>query len=185
MKLASTTEGFVLFDAARTAAEMVRAYEGTGFRYLDLSFGPVAAALLSDDWMPQIEQVAKEAERLGFTFIQSHAPGFNCMDPSFGERHIKAYARCFEACRELGIPNTVIHSGYDSSVLYPQGRQAYFDKNRAFYQALLPYAERYGVQMLIENSCSANMGGRYFFMTGQEMADFIDEMDHPLLQAVC
>lgn len=184
MKLASTTEGFILFDSARTAAEMVRAYEGTGFRYLDFSFGPVTTALLGDDWMPQIEQAAKEAERLGFTFIQSHTPGFNCMAPSFGQPHIEAYARCFEACRYLGIPGTVIHSGFSFDMLYPQHREEYFRQNRAFYEALLPYAEKYNVQMLIENSCSSNMAGRYFFMTGQEMADFIDEFNHPLLQAV-
>jgi sugar phosphate isomerase/epimerase len=48
---------------------------------------------------------------------------------------------------------------------------------------MIPHMEKYGVNVLIENSCEANMKGKYFPMTGEDMNAFIDALDHPMFGA--
>ena len=182
MKLATTIEDVLYDGVVSDYAEAVRAYEGSGFRHLDFSF--LAGGWLSeDDWMHSVIAAATEAERLGMDFVQAHAPGYNPMSPSYNDTYRLRFARAIEACGWLGVHNLVVHSGYDEAVRYPEGREQYFAANTAFYRELVPYMEKHRVRVLIENSCASNMGNKYWFMTGQEMADFIDAFGHPLLGA--
>lgn len=185
MKLATTIGDF--FNQTKTAAEAVRSFEGTGFRYLDYNFYHTiykGSPFLEDNWMDAVHEAAEEAERLGFTFVQAHSPNYNPLDPKADhEAGMLATLRSIEACGYLGIPNLVVHSGYTMDLKYPQDKEAYFAKNKEFYAKLFPAMEKYNVNVLIENSAEGNMGGRYFFMTGQDMVDFIDYAGHPLLHA--
>ena len=183
MKLASTTGEF--HGYARTPADAVRFYEGTGFRHLDYNFYDVlrpGCPFLGDRWLDEVEEAGREAERLGFDFIQAHSPNYNPFDPKADhEAGMLATIRSIEACGRLGIPNIVVHPGMTTELTYPDGRDGYFSRNRDFYRSLFPAMEKWNVNVLIENSAEANMGTRYFFMTGQEMRDFADYVDHPLL----
>ena len=183
MKLATTTGDFTHY--ARTPAEAVRFYEGTGFRHLDYSFydGLLPnSPLLGDRWLDQVEEAGREAERLGIDFVQAHAPDYNPFDPKADhEAGMLAANRAIEACGRLGIRNIVVHSGMTPELAYPGGRDEYFRRNRDFYRALFPAMEKWNVNVLIENSAEANMRGNYFFMTGREMCDFADYVGHPLL----
>jgi sugar phosphate isomerase/epimerase len=69
----------------------------------------------------------------------------------------------------------------NAELKYPQAREEFFRRNRDFYRSLLPAMEKWNVNVLVENSAEANMGDRYFFMTGEEMRAFADYFDHPLL----
>ena len=183
MKLASTTGEF--HGYARTPADAVRFYEGTGFRHLDYNFYNVIypeSPFLGNRWLDEVEEAGREAERLGFDFIQAHSPNYNPFDPKADhEAGMLATIRSIEACGRLGIPNIVVHPGMTTELTYPDGRDGYFSRNRDFYRSLFPAMEKWNVNVLIENSAEANMGTRYFFMTGQEMRDFADYVDHPLL----
>ena len=183
MKLASTTGDFRGY--AKTTADAVRFYEGTGFRHLDYNFYNVIypeSPFLGDRWLDEVEEAGREAERLGFDFIQAHSPNYNPFDPKADhEAGMLATIRSIEACGRLGIPNIVVHPGMTTELTYPDGRDGYFSRNRDFYRSLFPAMEKWNVNVLIENSAEANMGTRYFFMTGQEMRDFADYVDHPLL----
>ncbi len=183
MKLASTTGEFHHY--AKTTAEAVRFYEGTGFRHLDYNFynGLLpGSSLLGDRWLEEVEEAGSEAERLGFDFIQAHSPNYNPLDPRADhEAGMLATNRSIEACGRLGIPNIVVHSGMNAELKYPQAREEFFRRNRDFYRSLLPAMEKWNVNVLVENSAEANMGDRYFFMTGEEMRAFADYFDHPLL----
>ena len=183
MKLASTTCDFRGY--AKTTADAVRFYEGTGFRHLDYSFYNVIhkeSPFLGDHWLDEVEEAGREAERLGFDFVQAHSPSYNPLDPKADhEAGMLATIRSIEACGRLGIRNTVVHSGISKDLRYPIDRDEYFRLNREFYRALFPVMEKWNVNVLIENSAEANMGQSYFFMTGQEMRDFADYVGHPLL----
>ena len=183
MKLASTTGDFRGY--AKTTADAVRFYEGTGFRLLDYNFYNViheGSPFLGDRWLDEVEEAGREAERLGFDFVQAHSPNYNPLDPNADhEAGMLATLRSIEACGRLGIPNIVVHPGMTTELTYPDGRDGYFSRNRDFYRSLFPAMEKWNVNVLIENSAEANMGTRYFFMTGQEMRDFADYVDHPLL----
>ncbi len=186
MKLASTTGEFNGY--ATTPADAVRFYEGTGFRHLDYSFYSVLKPghpFLGDRWLDEVEEAGAEAARLGFDFVQAHSPSYNPFDPKADhEAGMLATNRSIEACGRLGIRNIVVHSGFTPDLTYPKDRDEYFRRNRDFYRALFPMMEKWNVNVLVENSAEANMGTRYFFMTGEEMRDFADYVDHPLLHCV-
>ena len=185
MLLAATTLDFLPYT--RSPAEAVRAFAGTGFRHLDYSFSSAnrpGSPFLTDDWLREVDEAAEAAETLGFTFVQAHAPGYNPLNPAADHEHgMLAAVRSIEACGRLGIPNIVVHSGFSADMRYPADREAYFTANRAFFERLFPAMERWNVRVLIENSAEKNMGDRFFFMTGAEMAVFLDRIGHPLLQA--
>ncbi len=183
MKLASTTGDFSGY--AKTPADAVRFYEGTGFRHLDYNFYSAifpGSPFLGDRWLDNVEAARREAERIGVDFVQAHSPNYNPLDPKVDhEAGMLATLRSIEACGRLGIRNIVVHPGMTGELTYPDGRDEYFRSNRDFYRSLFPAMEKWNVNVLIENSAEANMGTRYFFMTGQEMRDFADYVGHPLL----
>lgn len=185
MKLATTIGDFQHYTAS--SAEAVRAYEGTGFRHLDFNFYRMVydgSPFLGNDWMSEIKNAALEAERLGFDFVQAHSPGNNFLSPQQDyDTVVLGNIRSIEACGYLGVHNIVVHSGICPDMKYPLDRDAYFRVNRTFYEKLYPAMEKYNVNVLIENSATANMGTSWFFMTGQEMVDFCRYCGHPLLHA--
>ena len=183
MKLATTIGDFSAYVSS--PAEAVRLFEGTGFRHLDYSFYDVIhdnSPFLGERWMDEVEDALREAERLGFDFVQAHSPSYNPLDPKANhEAGMLATLRSIEACGRLGIRNIVVHTGIAADLRYPQDRDEYFRRNRDFYLSLAPAMEKWNVNVLAENSAEANMGGRYFPMTGAEMRDFADYVGHPLV----
>lgn len=91
-----------------------------------------------------------------------------------------ANTRAIEACGYLGIRKIVVHSGCAEELRYPGDKEKYFEVNRKFFERLYPAMEKHNVKVLIENGPGASA---YFFLRGQEMADFIDYCGHPLLGA--
>ena len=184
MKLATTTNDFHPYYCADTS-DAIGAFEGTGFRHLDFSFyyDDNPGIVSSDDWMRSIDAAGAQAQKLGMDFVQAHAPGINILDNRDDDKDLLVFSRCIEACAHLGIDRMVMHSACVPRYLYPQDRDGYFAENRDFFRRLFPVMEKYGVQVLVENSAEANSGGRYFFMTGREMREFVDYCAHPLLKA--
>lgn len=189
MRLATTIADFRDYvDYGNSPAEAVRLFEGTGFRYLDYNFYNVIypnSPFLGDKWMDQVVEAAEAADKLGMKFVQAHSPDYNPLNPKHDrEAGMLATIRSIEACGYLGVENLVVHPGFSAQYSYPQDREAYFAINREYYRSLIPAMEKHNVNVLIENSAEANTGGAYYFMTGQEMAEFLDEMDHPKFYAV-
>ena len=180
MKLATTTEDFCRY--CPTIAERVSAVCDAGFRYIDLSMynkSTDAELILSDDWKSNAEKLLEHTKRLGAKFVQAHSPGGNPFNEEKYGDLIDITIRSIEVCGILGIPNIVVHSGEEKGL----DRDAYYEKNRIFYNKLIPAMEATGVNVLIENSTVANMGDKYFFFKGDDMKCFLDWMDHPLLHA--
>jgi len=181
MRLATTTADFSKY--CETPAEIVRAFEGTGFKYLDYNFYKViypGSPFLGDNWMKEVEDAKEAADSLGFQFVQAHSPDYDPCNPSVNhEEGMLATIRSIEACAYLGIENIVVHPGIGYK--YPEERQAWFDFNKKFYTALFPVMEKTGVNVLIENGAENNVGDRCDFMKAQDMVDFVEYVNHPLL----
>ena len=79
----------------------------------------------------------------------------------------------------LGIENAVIHTGWMEGITKKQ----YFEMNAEALKPIFPAMEKNNVNVLIENSAKANMGDKYFFLTGADMKEFIDYVKHPLIHA--
>lgn len=185
MKLATTIEE--MYSYTGSPAEAIRQYEGSGFRYLDYSFYDVVRKadhpFMKDTWQTQIREAKDTADELGFTFVQAHAPACALLGEQ-AEAGMAATKRSIEACGMLGIHNMVIHSGFSEKYRYPQDQVAYFKANEPFFRSLIPTMEQYQVSILFENTTYKHThGGDYFPITGQDLVDFVEFMDHPLFGA--
>lgn len=185
MKLATTTGDLVYLSSS--PAEAVRAFEGTGFKHLDYTFwrqGWDDKPILKSDFMKPVEAAAKEAEKLGFDFVQAHSPGRNPFDEGFFDEVVLMNEHAIKACAYLGIKKMVVHTGVLEGCFYPEGRQRFFDENKRFYDALYPAASKYGVKLLAENLFSVGDNRRYMLMNGKDIADFVEYCNNPCL-GVC
>ncbi len=171
----ATTTGDVKSISKNNEEEIRNLYEA-GFRYIDFSMYTLDAnsPLMQDDWKETALALKAVADELGMEFVQAHSPGTN----PFGSKSDLTMAtniRAIEVCEVLGIENIVIHPGYESGL----SKQQWFEKNKAFYNELLPTAEKCGVNVLCENSTSKNMGSKYNINTGADMREFIEYINHP------
>ena len=185
MKIAATICDILPF--VPSPADAVRLFEGSGFRYLDYSFYHVLNQpqhpFLSDFWQKDIEKAGEEAARLGFSFVQAHAPACS-IRPEKAEPELTATLRSIEACGMLGIENMVIHTGFFREIPYRGGNQAYFEANRPFFEALIPAMEKHGVHILFENTTRRHCPDDcYFPTTAQDLNEWIDFLHHPLFGA--
>lgn len=183
MRIATTTADF--YGYYETTAQMVRAYEGTGFRHLDYSFyraNHPGSAFMTADWVKEVADAGREAEKLGFDFVQAHSPGndYFCEDT---ETVIKGNIRAIEACGYLGIDRIVVHSGRSKKFRSPEQMGAYLEAIKGFYEALYPAMEKYNVRVLAENYTPAG-DDTCSLISGNVLAELIDACAHPLL-GVC
>ena len=186
MRLANTTGDFGKFGM--TDCERVRALYDAGFRCVDLSMYQGCDPdweYLQPGWEKKIEALKQYADDLGMTFVQAHSPGGNpiAKDGSY-ELLMASTVRSIEICGMLGIENNVFHVGSREDILYTrEGEKKFFGENAKVLEELYPAMEKWGVNILIENSAKSNMGERYYFFTGEEMKAFIAYTGHPLVHA--
>ena len=177
MKLATTTEDFRKF--CKTYKEQVENVCEAGFKYIDLGMYVVDnddSLLIRDDWKKCAEELKITADKYGAKFIQAHSPGGNPLKEEGFEKLLKVTLRSIEVCGELGIKNIVVHAG-----LLPEiGKEEFFKLNKQYYQKLFPTAEKCGVNILCENGTAKNAGTMYHTNSGEDMAEFVKYVNHPL-----
>lgn len=181
MKIVNTTGDFAQY--CQNDLDRIRELHRAGFRYVDLSMYSftLSCVYMNDGWRDAVEELKREATRLGLTFVQAHSQGGNPLsdDLAYVDFLVDATVRSIEICAALGIKNTVVHPGYALGI----SRDEWFERNREFYRKLFPAMETYGVNVLIENSTAANMGDIYFANSGSDMAAFLRYVGHPMLHA--
>ncbi len=176
MKLATTISDFSYF--ASTYEQCIQLIHDAGFQYIDMNIGNYFTNL--DDCKETAKRLREFAEKLGMKFIQAHSPEGNPLLIEKQEDLVRRTNLSLEICEIMGIPQTVVHSGWMKEI----GKEEYFEKNLDFYKQLFPMMEKTGINVLIENSSSYNLGKYYYFFTGQQMVDFLNYANHPLLHAV-
>ncbi len=191
MKIATTTgdvtqHGYSVEEAIRLIAE-------AGFRHIDVSFYDIEkkpekrldgrpSPFMEDDWEAYVDRLLALAADLGVDFVQCHTPGYTnpFTKGGAGARLREATERSIRVASRLGIHNAVIHAGWEKG-LSPEQSCA---KNRAFLEPFIPLLEETGVTLCVENSTRVNMGEfNYHFYDGTSLAQFIDDMNHPLIAA--
>jgi sugar phosphate isomerase/epimerase len=180
MKLSASTGDFR--HISDDPAVRVACYEGTGFRYLNLSRYKDALPglpLCSSDEktaMKMFRDVSDTALRLRLNFIMGHAPdGEKLKDNEERNHYLLVLKRCIRGFSFLGIRNMVLHAAMDDSF----DQKTLHEKNRAFLSLILPTAEKYGMHILVENGFYKNG----LLLTGEQIMEYIRAMDHPLVKA--
>ena len=189
MKLATTTSDFGIHS--KSLSELVRFYEGTGFRWLDLnlyqSIHP-GSAFLDAGWERWIAAGGEAALDLDIRFCQAHAPHGNLY--ATGEEFqvfLDATRRAILACSRLGIPHIVTHQQDIGGFPSLENRRLNLQRNREFFEKLFPVMEETGVLVLIENTCDQHAptrdeNRRHFPSTAAELVELAEFINHPLLQ---
>ena len=180
MKLATTTGDFSAYTTDQIEA-ITYIYQA-GFRYLDYNFGvdyPGRTGAYAEDWQAQTARVKAHAEQLGMQFVQAHSPMGRPLAED-NEAFIQDTIRCIEVCAMLGIPNLVVHSGYLPNI----SKEECFAKNKVFFGRLLAEAEKYGVNILVENFNKMNKPDIYWIDNADDLLAMVELVDHPLFHAV-
>ncbi len=180
MKLATTTWDF---EKYLDVYGSIKAIKDAGFRYVDLNLKGTEPYLSPDcaNWQDEVKKIGAYAESIGVKLVQAHSPNANCMKEGRLEKEIFQAKRSIEICQLLGIRDVVVHAGYRENV----SKDEWATYNADFYRALIPTMEQTGVYVLHENTTSKNLPTGWFYgYTGKDIVDFLEYVDHPLLQAV-
>jgi sugar phosphate isomerase/epimerase len=146
-------------------------------------FGNETKAYMHDNWRDDIKRLKDVAEEIGIKFVQAHSPAFETLetlDPNENwDEKLQETIRSIEICAELDIPYTVVHAGVKRNT----GREETIKLNKEFYKLLFPVMEKTGVYVLTENAPCTDNQGRYYFNSGERLAELVDYINHPLLKA--
>ncbi len=180
MKIATTTGDLKKY--CKTDEDCIRELHRAGFKYIDLNmytFKP-DCVYMQKGWEKEVEKLQKVADELGMQFVQAHSQGGNSFNSWETDFIIDATKRSIEICAMLGIKNTVSHAGLALGITKKQWQEG----NKKYYENFFPYMEKYGVNLLCENSTRACCDGYYHANTGKDMREFIEYVNHPLFH-VC
>lgn len=180
MKLATTTGDFAKYtDSTAIAIGFIKE---AGFKYVDYSFGTEcdrANGVYSKNWKEYTKQLKAYADSMGITFVQGHSP----MGAPIVQDNKKILAdtiRSVEACGELGIKNLVVHSGYRHKI----SKEETFRDNKEFFMRVLDVAEKYDVNILVENFNKMCVENMYWIDNAPDLLELIEYVNHPLFHAV-
>lgn len=162
--------------------EAVRMIKEAGFDCFDLSFTrPMAADndLLGEDYRERALELRAYADKLGIPCNQAHAPFKLRYDDGISlenEKYVRL-VRSIESAAIVGAESIVVHR-----IVVPDGVDV-FEYNRKFYLSLLPYAERFGIRIAVENLFDIDpetkkiCGG--FLADPKEHAEFVRSLGSP------
>lgn len=176
MKLATTTSDFTMFGAS--FLDSIKLIHDAGFRYIDV--GVNESLVGHDNWREDAKRLLDYAESLDMKFVQAHSPDGNAFDWDYRDRLVEITDRSIELCGILGIPNIVVHSGWDFTFTQDQ----FHEEAYKYHQLFFPTMEKYNINVLIENTTSKNLGGYAAWFTGADMLEFLRYANHPLMHAV-
>lgn len=175
MKLATTTGDFDRFSDSYL--ERTKYVRESGFRYIDLSLYTVTKndeLMVSDSWKEKAYELKEYADSNNIKFVQCHSPDTNPLDEKQFENAVALNIRAIEICGILGIPNMVIHSGWDPNA----SKEEWYKRNKAFFEKLFDAMDNKAVNVLHENTTSVNMPW-FYPKTGTEMREFSEYVNHP------
>lgn len=176
MKIVSTTADFANYFSSRSISAPLPPMKEAGFKHIDLSMYKIIYKdspwiRSGDTWKKEVDECQEIADREGLDFCQAHSP--DGAHFSLGEEHdalVLATKRSIEACAILGIKHTVIHAAELPGASVEEFRR----RNIEFYRLFEEDAEKYGVDLLTENSAE-KWNPEYYLRSGDELRSFVEE----------
>ena len=157
--------------------------KNAGFDCVDMSYywAGEDSPLLNDGYREYAQELRKHLDSLGLSCNQAHAPfdlkageAFDLSTPAY-----RAIVRSMESAAILGAKTIIIHS-LSATV----NDIVVFDKeyNLEFYRSLLPYCEKFGIKVAVENLFQRDpKRGGYVGKLGkpEELCAFVRELNSP------
>ena len=180
MKLSQTNGPILHFYDGDLHSSLLH-LKNAGFKYVDISFFtqylPGSSYFTTDNEV-LAEQYRRELETLELIPVQSHEPSGNSMGGDGGRYYFKKTPLAIDLAGKIGIPSITLHTGEPATLM---SREEYIEKQAEIFKQLIPYAEKYGTELLVEN-ISFEVGGRHL-ATADDLNEVLDRIDHPLFGA--
>ena len=181
MKL-SQTNGPILHFYDGDLHSSLAHLKNAGFKYVDISFWSrylSGSPYFTTDNEILAEQYRRELETLELIPVQSHEPFGNSMGNDNGRFYFKKTPLSIDLAGKIGIPSITLHAGLEVT---PMSREEYMEKQAEIFRQLIPYAEKYGTRLLVEN-LGWKIDGIHL-ATADDLNEMLDRIDHPLF-GVC
>ena len=150
MKLSADTK---ILSRRFSDKEAIRILKDAGFDAFDFTIylGTEAEKRLEDDdYMAYAEEIRAYAAELGIECNQAHAP-----TPSReAAEYYHKIVRSIEMAAHIGAKIIVVHPIKDEGDGFHWQKKDLFERNMKFYRSLIPYAQKYGIKIAVENMYS-------------------------------
>ena len=152
-----------------------------GFRHFDYSFSEyLTNSGFYADYEGHMKRIKAKMAELGVDFVLSHGPtGKPFRSEEDWKLVMDVMKTCLRACHELGINETVVHSGYVANI----SKEECFERNRKFYREILSEAEKYGINILVENYDRMVREDTFWIDNATDLRAMVEYIDHPLCHA--
>lgn len=155
-----------------------------GFDAIDLTLTNIMSEshpLAGNNHVKKAEKLRESAQSRGLVFNQAHAPFpiYREGDEEYNRLVYAALIRSMEIASIVGAQQIVVHPSR-----VPENPMRF---NMDFYRGLIPYCERFGIRVAIENLYGYGENGTLVMgvcSTSQELCTYIDTLDSPWF-AVC
>ena len=181
MKLSQTNGPILHFYDGDLHSSLVH-LKNAGFKYIDISFWSrylPGSPYFTPDNEVLADEYRREIEMLELIPVQSHEPFGNSIGNDGGAFYFKKTPLSIDLAGKIGIPSITLHAGIS---IEPMTREEYMEKNVEVFKKLIPYAEKYGTRLLIENT--GWTVGDTKLSTADDLNEILDRIDHPLF-GVC
>ncbi len=156
--------------------------KNAGFKYVDLSFWSrytSGSRYFTTDNEVLADEYKRELDALELIPVQSHEPFGNSMGNDGGRFYFRKTPLSIDLAGKIGIPSITLHAGLETT---PMSREEYMEKTAEIFTRLIPYAEKYGTKLLIENTAWKQDG--IHLASADDLNELLDRLDHPLF-GVC
>ena len=154
----------------------------SGFDAVDISLKPLDTVYSQGDdaTIEYCTRLGERARALGLTVSQTHGrTRIATPDPAFCEQMEQITRMDLLATKALGAPYCVIHSVNSAS--FPDGDADFMHaRNLRFFEAMIPYAEQYGVYLTQETFGDSRVSGVRrldFFGDARELRKTYDRLN--------
>jgi sugar phosphate isomerase/epimerase len=179
MKLAIDNGMLLARFGAFESATMIKE---AGFDCVDMTYytSSIDSALMNEGYKDFAISLRKHFDELSLECNQAHAPFVFGYGDAFNEddSHFRAVVRSMESAAILGARSIVVHS-----VGHRENGEVKFDReyNIAFYRSLIPYCEKFGIKVAVENLVEHLSNGGFVGRLGspEELCEFVKELDSP------
>ncbi len=158
MLLSTSTEMYALKAGDKEAIRMI---SESGFDAYDYTFFiyKTESNILADGFIEYYSDLRKYADMLDIVCNQAHAPypssvGNEITDAEIYDRIV----RSIEAASILGANIIIVHP--KQHLKYAEHPDELFEMNVAFYKSLIPYCEKFGIKVAVENMFQFNKAGQ-------------------------
>lgn len=181
MLLSNTTGGL---DEYMTDAEVIQFMAKMGYDAYDMSFNYMQFQpehpMNQKDYREYAKDLRMLADEAGIVCNQAHAPmNSQFGTPEFDATFMPMILRSIEAAAILGAKIIVVHP--ISCLPYAENTELLKKMNVEFYKSLIPYCEKFGIKVAIENmwdwDASACRCIHCNCSRAEEFCDYIDSVD--------